>query len=405
MEAIFTVILVYVGYLVVMSLLGAGARATGRIVKKITTGKDTYFGPAQLKLVDETIELENSAISFKKIMMRGEIPVAKKMDVGLSISAFDITDSEDGAFVISLTDETKESNSPCFGITKDIGNVTVGDNFTDWVQLGAIVPELIQGPCSGNRKIQLLIRLFDSNNSPTINCGYHSGGDVFFARTIEFDYSFTEKGYEEAVQDREESQSLSLKIGVAVAMADGVLDDAEGNILKEWIIKQISVFSDEKQTRLKTLFNDSLQEGFQLAKDGDLALTPLVERLAEIGEKKSKYDAIELCMDVMAADGTADPEEMQIIRTVAKALDLNMEEIEKMREAVTLDLSSSLSSEEGLESLVGLEASWSNLEKQKHLRKEFQKWSNRLNALPEGEERESAQNMLDSIAVLRRKYD
>ena len=110
-------------------------------------------------------------------------------------------------------------------------------------------------------------------------------------------------------------------------------------------------------------------------------------------------------MDVMAADGTADPEEMQIIRTVAKALDLNMEEIEKMREAVTLDLSSSLSSEEGLESLVGLEADWSNLEKQKHLRKEFQKWSNRLNALPEGEERESAQNMLNSIAVLRKKYD
>ena len=188
-------------------------------------------------------------------------------------------------------------------------------------------------------------------------------------------------------------------------MADGSLDDAEGEILKNWIVKEISIFSDEKQERLKSLFNDSLKEGYALAQSGDLALTPLVERLSLIGEKKAKYDAIELCLDVMAADGEADPEEMKVIRTVAQSLDLDMDEIEKMREGVTLDLTSSLSSEEGLESLVGIESAWSKEEKRTHLRKEFQKWSNRLNALPEGDERAAAQNMLDSIATLRKKYD
>ena len=39
----------------------------------------------------------------------------------------------------------------------------------------------------------------------------------------------------------------------------------------------------------------------------------------------------------MAADGVADAEEMNVIRSVAEALDLDADEIEKMRQAVTLN--------------------------------------------------------------------
>ena len=106
----------------------------------------------------------------------------------------------------------------------------------------------------------------------------------------------------------------------------------------------------------------------------------------------------------MAADGIADTEEMSVIRNVAEALDLDMDEIERMRERVTLNLSAQLTSAEGMEALVGIQASWSGEQKKKHLRTEFQKWSNRLNSLPEGDEREAAQNMLDNIATLRKKY-
>ena len=77
-----------------------------------------------------------------------------------------------------------------------------------------------------------------------------------------------------------------------------------------------------------------------------------------------------------------------------------MDEIEK-REGVTLNLSTSLTSEEGLESLVGIEDGWSDDQKKKHIRTEFQKWSNRLNSLPEGDERDAAQNMLDNLSVLK----
>lgn len=400
MEAIIGFILLAVGYSVVMAILREGAKK----VKKVVTGKETYYGPAQLKFVDEKVE--DSEIVFKKIMFRGAIPVPRTMRVAFSISAFDSTKGDDVlAPVISLIENAQESQTRCFGLSSEIGEADQGDTFTDWVQMGAISPDFIQGPASGNRTITILVRMFNADDPPSINAGYTGDdGELILVQRLTFEHLFTEKGYEEESKDREEAQALSLKVGVAVAMADGTLDDAEGQVLKDWIVREISAYSDEKSQRLKTLFNDALKEGFTLAQSGELALSPLVDRLAEIGEKKTKYDAIELCFDVMAADGVADTEEMAVIRRVAEALDLDMDEIEKMREGVTLNLTASLSTEAGLESLVGLEDSWSNEEKRKHLRTEFQKWSNRLNSLPEGDEREAAQAMLDNIATLRKKY-
>lgn len=401
MDFIFTLIGLWIGFSVISSIF----RSVGRGVKKVVTGKETYHGPPQVKFLDEKIE--GSEVVFKKIMYRGEIPVSRSMTVGYRISAFDATDGDDDLnIIIAMLDQQQEAETVCFGVSAEIGNVDVGDTFTDWVQLGAIAPELIQAAKSGSRTIKLYIRFFNADKPPSIRAGFTDGeGESVLLKVLEFDHFFSDKGYEEAAQDREEAQAISLKIGVSVAMADGELDDSEGEILKNWIVREVSAFSDEKSKRLKKLFNEALKEGFSLAQSGNLALTPLVERLSEIGEKKTKYDAIELAFDVMAADGVADPEEMAVIRNVANALDLDMNEIEKMREGVTLSLSSSLTSDVGLESLVGIDDKWSDDQKKKHLRSEFQKWSNRLNSLPEGEDREAAQNMLDNIASLRKKYD
>lgn len=404
MEGLFYIFLLVVGYGIVVNIASSIFGSVGRAVKKVVTGKETYLGPAQFKL--ENLVAEDTDLVVKKIMYRGKIPVPRSMSVGYSVSAFDATNgTDDLGIIIGMLDHQQEPESVCFGILEELGTIDVGDSFTDWVQLGGIAPDFIQGPKSGNRKITLLIRFFNADDPPNINLGYHDGGELILAETLEFNHEFTEKGYEETTRDREESQALSLKIGVAVAMADGTLDDSEGEVLKSWIVKEVSAFSDEKSERLKKLFNEALKEGFAQAQSGTLALSPLVDRLSEIGEKKTKYDAIALAFDVMAADGVADSEEMMVIRNVARSLDLDMDEIEKMRETVTLDLSVNLTSDVGLESLVGIDDGWSDDQKKRHLRTEFQKWSNRLNSLSEVEERESAQRMLDNIASLRKKYD
>ncbi len=58
-------------------------------------------------------------------------------------------------------------------------------------------------------------------------------------------------------------------------------------------------------------------------------------------------------------------------------------------------------SSQSLEDLLGITDDMTEGQVNSHLRKEFQKWNSRLNTLPEGEERENAQRMLDLIASVR----
>ena len=81
-----------------------------------------------------------------------------------------------------------------------------------------------------------------------------------------------------------------------------------------------------------------------------------------------------------------------------------MEEVERRKDAVTLNLEVNESDEDDLETFVGLKEEWSISQKKLHLSKEFQKWNNRMNALDSGVEREKAQQILDAIAKLRKKY-
>ena len=364
--------------------------------------KKPYLGPPQLKFVNATFKGKQ----VKKIMFRGKLPNDQDMNISFALSAIDVTEGKEGINpVLSLIDAFQEKTTSCYGISDDFGFVEEGSFIADWARVGDIFPELIQPPYSGEREIAIILRMFNSEDPPTIWAGMLEDDDdePILSKTLSFKHHFTSKGYKEEAKDKEESQVIALKIGVAVAMADGSLDDREGEVLKNWIIKEVSVFSDSRQKELKNIFNKALKEGYAEANNENLS--NLVNRLAEIGDEKSKYDAVELCLEVMAADGEAHPKEMSVIRNMAKDLGLDIDELEKMREKVTLDISTELTSEEGLEALVGIDPAWSNDQKCKHLRLEFQKWSNRINSLPEGEERAASQSMLDNIATLRKNYD
>ena len=107
---------------------------------------------------------------------------------------------------------------------------------------------------------------------------------MILEKSLEFEHHFTDTGYEEAAVNKEESQAIALKIGVAVAMADGSLDDTEDSF-KEWIKKEISIFSGEKKDTLKNLFNEALRDGFKEAKEGSLSLSELTSDWLKLGTR------------------------------------------------------------------------------------------------------------------------
>jgi uncharacterized tellurite resistance protein B-like protein len=268
-----------------------------------------------------------------------------------------------------------------------------------------IVPEFLEPPYSGERNLIALVRLIDCDNPPIIRHGFGQEDNVIlWTKTLEFTFDFTEKGYQEASEHRDEAVGISLKIGMALAMADGSLDDTEGETLKHWIIKAISPFSEDKMQHLKKVYNQAMKEAYDASKNGSLVISKLTNRLNEIAEKSIKYETIELCFEVMAADGVADDEEIKLIHKLADALNLDMNEIEKMRDQKIVGLSSSSASNSSIEALLGIDPSWSADETKRHLRIEFQKWNNRLNTLTDKEEKAKAQEMLDRISEARKRY-
>lgn len=414
MEAILVFVLVIVGWIVLRVVLSAGTR-TVVAAGKAVVGKGTFsenmdlafkgMGPLEVRFNDTTLDGDPNSPRVKQIEVKGLFPIARRVNAGFVISIFD-EDGDSLKPVISIIEQFQEPYSVVFQHATELGPVSEDQGFVSWVRVGVIFPDLLQPPFGGNREMVAVIRLIDLDDPPAISHGYRgaSTDGILWESVLKFSHEFDEKGYEEAAEHREEARGLAIRAGMAVAMADGSLDDSEGDILKGWITKEIAPYDEETRYGLKEQYNATMKAAFVDAKRGYLSLSDVTARLNEIGEKKTKYDAIELCFDIMAADGVADAEEMKVIRKVAEALELDLDEIEKLRDQKIIGLDTSVSQQASAEELLGIEPDWSDDEIKKHLRAEFQKWNNRLTTLPEGEERENAQRMLDLVSEARKNY-
>jgi len=193
-----------------------------------------------------------------------------------------------------------------------------------------------------------------------------------------------------------------VKLAMAVAMADGALDDSEGSVIKKWMKKALSTYSKNAQQDIKKVLNKAMKSAHLDSQKNRLSKSKIVERFIEIGDDTAKYEAMELCYEVMAADGIADDEEIKVLHRLGDALELEVSELDKIRDLKMMDLSGSLKSDE--KSLLGIDPDWTNEEVQSHLKSEFKKWNARLNNLQSGPDKEHAQKMLDLIGTERSKY-
>ena len=414
MEVIGVLFVCWIAWFIVSSLMKAGAR-TVSAAAKTATGKGTFsenmnsefttMGEFQIRFTDIRLGENEDGARAKAIEGTGLFPVGRPCRVGFVTSVFDST-GEDYEPVIAAIESFQEPTTVAYQYRIDVGQVSYDEGYPRWARVGLVIPEILNPPYGGTREITAALWMIDLDNPPASRNGFIDAEDdgLIWMRSLSFEHIFDEKGYQEAAEHRDESQSIAVKLAMAVAMADGSLDDTEGNVLKEWIVRTVSSFTDEKQEALKKLYNGAMREAYADAKADNLSLTALTERLNEIAEKTTKYEVVELCFDVMAADGAADSQELLTIRKVAEALELDFDEIEKMRDQRIVGLDSGISNQASIEEFLGIEPDWDIDQIKKHLRVEFQKWNNRLNTLQEGTERENAQKTLDAIAGARKKY-
>jgi len=376
-----------------LSNLGGGGQRSG-----VASSVPPSF---RLRLQEEKAG-DKGEIMVQEIQARGGFPVTRSIaSAAFYTSVLDETDG-DPKPVVTPVSQLQESDTTGYFFEREVGDVGPTQYFPEWVTIGKVIPEFLTFPGSGKRKLKIVIRLVDVNKPPDIALGFGDGG--LWTGTLAYEYVSDEKGYEEEAQHRDEARALCLKIGMTVAMADGSLDQSEGDALKKWVRDTIAPFGEEKQQELKDLYNGAMKEAYRAASDGSLTLSDSTSRLKEIGDEAQKIEAVELAYLVMNADSRIEASEVEVRRKVSQSLGLSAETIEGIKDRAFIGFDSDLPIRGGLDEVVGIDPSWDQAKIDQHLRSEFQKWNGRLNSLPAGAARDKAQEKLNQIGEARKKY-
>ena len=404
MEAIFTFILLAVGYSIIGSLFGVGAKAVGAGAKTLMEGgsfADHYSNKLQFK-VEKLPKDEDSIYETFGVFSKGNPNITLDHPAMLIFKLFDKTTSLP---IVSTFEMTSEESSRVFEHAVSIGNMQ-DKYWPDWARVSALIPESLIGPHKGNRTLQLQCFLWYEHLKPEFERGYlpedTTGGINVF--THEFNLNLTNPGYLEVDDERLEVQVASIKLAISIAMADGTLDKSEGTEIKNWVKGIVDSAGESQRSKIKETLNNALEEAYNEVKSSPINIEQVCADIKDIGSAADKFDLIELCLDVMAADGEADKEELKQIEQISKLVGIDYDEISKMKDQRLIKLDPTSSSNSGLEEKLDIDPEWDNEKINKHILSLYGKWNGRLNSLSEGIERENAQKMLDLIAEARKKY-
>lgn len=348
---------------------------------------------------------KDAPFDIYKVEGKGLIPTNRQRNICFITSVIDTTGGEKRA-VWSMVDDFQEPKTIAYQHVVGGGTVSPDQGFISWVRVGVVIPEMLVPPRGGNRELMILTRIVDSDITPSIELGFHDNSDPAILATYadKITYNFAVKGYEEAAEQRDTVNALAVKLGVAVAMADGNMDETEAAIISSWIQKILSPYSGQRRENLKNSCNMALKSAFEDGKNGVLSLSEITAEINLKADDSLKYQAIELCLDVMAADGVASSAELAVIKKVAEAMGLDYAELQRLKDQRMVSIKTNVSDEESLEDALGIDPSWSPDQIKKYLRTEFSKWNGRLNTLSDPVERENTQRMLDLIAEARKRY-
>lgn len=312
--------------------------------------------------------------------------------ITMYIRMVDNTDGTERSVLCGI-EELQAPNSLSFLVNQELPHLAFGmiwsiDSFTS---VFSFPTELLLFPWSGQRNITASIEICRS-------------GKVLKKAHSAFILTTTQEGYVEGLANRERAEELGIYLAMHLASADGNIDKQEADVVKDWVKIILSEVASDDHDQRRDRLNEVISDAFQKAKTTSLDLDYITGELEEKASMPIKYELIELCMDVMKADGVADPSEMRELKRVANMIGLEEGRYsalldKRLADVETIDISNT----ESLASILGITSNMSKEEIRKHLNKEYRKWKSRVSHDDE-EIRNRASKMIEHIAEARKQY-
>lgn len=358
-----------------------------------------------LKISKDTVKKEG--YTFYNVEAEGRLPNNYAMNL---VGALYLYDDETALPFLSNFNATNESrNSRVFRRNIDFGFQEAGLFYPKFSNIANYAFEGIQPPHKGSRSVRITAYFFDAANPVIFNNGGIIQGkeNLLHISEIRKTLTYTEPGYRDEINNAYNCKPLMVEIALQMAMSDGSFDESEGNVIKNWIKQEIKFTIDSKKDDLKKQLNKALESSYKKILANGVTDSAM-RKFKKIASKSIKYKLIELCLEVLSADGVATEEELETLETITKQMGLNYDEVQKLKDKTLVKIvtkPSSTTKSATDESIVGLKKNLSNEDAIKFIKKEYRKWNGRLNTLKPGNERDNAQRLLDTLARLRTKYE
>ena len=300
-----------------------------------------------------------------------------------------------GHRVFTVIDGQQEADSINFRLQSQSPNPFQRDSgSTDWVEIGATPVDALIFPEKGTRKLQINIRVIDRAENVVVT-----------QANVHWFYE-AETGYLEADEDETKAQGASLKLGMIMAVADGKADDDEIAVIKNWGEKNVNALPESRKYKRREMLNEALTAATRYIHGGKIKELEdeAVRTLVELGEKRFMWDAYELCMQVLKADGEAHPEEMAELSTLAKRLHLDEAKARGLLDRNLVEIKfTDLGTEGADDQILGVTPDMSKEQIRKHLNGLYKKHQSR-STHDDPKLAATAKEWLDRIAELRKRH-
>jgi tellurite resistance protein len=328
---------------------------------------------------------------------RGLLPVNRTMEIQFVTWAEDVTDDSNGEPIFCSVPNFQHHEHPTFQNVQDAGTISPNQGFTDWVELGVAPLDALSFPRSGSRNIRFYCYMTEKT-APSLRKSLL--GDSCNLRINNDD-----TGYKEWKDKRVEALTLSLRLGIAMAHADGDFARSEAAAIKTWLKERVDRLDDDEQTSAKEKLNAAMTSAVAEAGARTLNVASAARSLRASPIKNATYDALELCTIIMAADGIIDPAEMRLLREIGEQLGIPSQDIQGLTDKHTPEATTSGNDGElSDELLVGLDPKLPPADAKRKLREIFARYNSMLTTERDAFKRQRYQDCIDAVARLRKKY-
>jgi len=361
----------------------------------------------ECRLRGEEIAGSNGDFHVERVELRGRYPINQSTRLAFRASVIDVSSADDSGtplelVTLSTLEEYQEPDTPCFEDRREVGQVDASEGWVDWKPVLAVIPETLVPPRKGSRRLRVDVYAYDVDKPIEVKHGFLQSGSPLAVWSEYFDWTFEDDGWLENGEKRRECEELLIQIAVSMGFADGTLHESEADVIKTWITRRLDLLTPEQRDSRRKRLNAVLREAHHACVSRQFKANDIVDRFKAVATESARLEVLELCLDILAADGQAEDTELKAVNALATRLRVDLEHYESMRDKRLIEVASSLRSSVDYLTLLNIDRRWSPDQIRIHLNRLYSRWNSRAESLQDEESRKQAEEMLDVIARARK---